>query len=119
MLFVTVQAWIMLGILAVMFALLVWDTFPVWLVFMGTLTTAMTLKLAPVDALLKGFSNSGVVTVASLFPVVAGMYATGGISLLSQRLMGLPRPLGAAQMKILPPVAIGNAFLNNTPLGAE
>jgi len=114
----TVQAWTMLGILAVMFALLVWDKFPAWLVFMGTLTTAMTLNLAPTDALLKGFSNSGVITVAALFPVAAGMYATGAISLLSQRLIGRPRTLEAAQMKILSPVAIGSAFLNNTPLVA-
>jgi len=112
------QAWSMLGILTVMFALLVWDRFPAWLVFMGTLTAAMTLKLAPADALLKGFSNSGVLTVAALFPVAAGMYATGAISLLSQRLIGLPKSLGMAQLKVMAPVALGSAFLNNTPLVA-
>ncbi len=114
----TVQTWIMLGILTVMFALLVWGRFPAWVVFMGTLTAAMTLKLAPADALLKGFSNSGVLTVAALFPVAAGMYATGAISLLSQRLIGLPKTLGRAQLKIMAPVALGSAFLNNTPLVA-
>ncbi len=114
----TAQAWIMLGILTVMFALLVWDRFPAWLVFMGTLTAAMTLKLAPADALLRGFSNSGVLTVAALFPVAAGMYATGAISLLSQRLIGLPKTLRKAQLKIMAPVALGSAFLNNTPLVA-
>ena len=112
------QAWVMLGILAVMFGLLIWGRLPAWLVFMGTLTVAMTLKMAPVDALLKGFSNIGVFTVAALFPVAAGMYATGAISLLSQRLIGLPRSLGAAQIRILPPIALGSAFLNNTPLVA-
>ena len=112
------QAAIMLTLLVIMFALLVWDRFPAWLVFMATLTAAMTLKLAPAEALLKGFSNTGVMTVAVLFPVAAGMYATGAISLLSQRLIGLPKSLGAAQLKILPPVAIGSAFLNNTPLVA-
>jgi hypothetical protein len=75
----TVQAWLMLAILAGMFALLVSDRYPAWVVFMGTLTAAMTFKLAPPDALLKGFSNSGVVTVAALFPVAAGMYSTGAI----------------------------------------
>jgi di/tricarboxylate transporter len=114
----TVQAWIMLGILAGMFSFLVWDRFPAWLVFMGTLTAAMTFKLAAPDALLKGFSNSGVVTVAALFPVAAGMYSTGAISLVSRYVIGQPRTLGAAQVKILPPVAIGSAFLNNTPLVA-
>jgi di/tricarboxylate transporter len=112
------QAWMTLGMLVVMFALLIGNWFPAWLVFVGTLTAAMTLKLAPTDALLRGFSNSGVVTVAALFPVAAGMYATGAISLLSQRMIGLPRSVGDAQLKILPPVAVGSAFLNNTPLVA-
>ncbi len=114
----TAQAALVLGILAVMFAMLVWDKFPAWLVFMGTLTAVMTLKLAPAEALLKGFSNSGVLTVAALFPVAAGMYATGAISLLSQRLIGLPKTLGIAQLKLMGPIALGSAFLNNTPLVA-
>ncbi len=77
------QAWLMLSILVVMFALLVWDRFPSWLVFMGALTAAMTLRLAPPDALLTGFGNTAVITVAALFPMAAGMYATGAVSLLS------------------------------------
>ncbi len=112
------QAWVTLGMLAVMFALLIWNRLPAWLVFVGTLTGAMTLKLAPAEALLKGFSNTGVLTVAALFPVAAGMYATGAISLLSQYMIGLPRTVSAAQLRILPPIALGSAFLNNTPLVA-
>jgi di/tricarboxylate transporter len=46
------------------------------------------------------------------------MYATGAISILSQRMIGLPRSVGAAQIRILPPVALGSAFLNNTPIVA-
>ena len=114
----SLQSAIVLALLIIMFALLVWDRFPTWLVFMGTLTAAMTLNLATTEALLKGFSNTGVMTVAVLFPVAAGMYSTGAISLVSQRLIGLPKSLGAAQLRILPPVALGSAFLNNTPIVA-
>jgi hypothetical protein len=53
-----IQTWLMLGILVVMFALLVWDRFRSWLVFMGALTAAMTLRLAPPDALLNGFGTA-------------------------------------------------------------
>ncbi len=112
------NAWVMLGILIVMFVFLVWDRFPAWLVFMGTLTTAMTLRLAPAEALLAGFSNTGVMTVAVLFPVAAGMYATGAISLLSQKLIGRPESLTSAQLRIFPPIALGSAVLNNTPMVA-
>jgi di/tricarboxylate transporter len=112
------DAWIMLGILLGMFALLIWNKIPTWLIFMGTLTLSMTLGLAPAQDLLNGFANTGMHTVAALFPVAAGMYATGAITLLSNRFIGLPKTLRAAQSKILPPTAIGSAFLNNTPLVA-
>ena len=112
------SAWITLALLVAMFVMLAWDKLPIWLVFIGTLTVAMTLKLAPPAALLKGYSNTGVVTVAALYPVAAGMYSTGAISLLSERLIGLPGSLLSAQFKILFPLTLTSAFLYNTPLVA-
>ncbi len=114
----TVNAWLTLALLVGMFLLLLWNRLPIWLVFIGTITVAMTLKLAPAAALLKGYSNTGVITVAALYPVAAGMYATGAISLISERLIGLPRSITAAQVRILVPISIASAFLYNTPLVA-
>src|SRR5262249_39743279 len=99
-------AWTTLALLIALFALLIWNKLPAWLVFVGVLTVAMTLKLAPAAALLKGFSNTGVITVAALYPVAAGMYATGAISLLSERLMGTPKSIRVAQLKIFIPVSL-------------
>src|SRR5215469_13940281 len=113
-----VQAWITLLLLLAMFAVLTSDRLPTWLVLMGTLAAMMTLKLASPQALVKGFGNVGVLTVASLFPVAAGMYSTGAISLLCQRVIGQPKTATSANLRILPPVAIASAFLNNTPMVA-
>ena len=101
-----------------MFVFLVWNKLPIWLVFIGAITLAMTLQLASPAALLKGYSNTGVITVAALYPVAAGMYATGAISLLSDRIIGLPRSLTMAQLRIFVPISIVSAFLYNTPLVA-
>ena len=114
----TFEAWLMLAILIVMFGLLVWNKLPAWIVFVGTLTVTMTLRLAPAGELLQGFANTGVATVGVLFPVAAGMYSTGAITLIADRLIGLPETLNMANLKALPPVAIASAFLNNTPLVA-
>jgi Na+/H+ antiporter NhaD/arsenite permease-like protein len=95
-----------------------WDKLPTWVVFVGAMTVAMTLQLALPAGLLKGFSNSGVLTVAALFPVAAGMYSTGAISLLSLRMIGHPKTQISANLRILPPIAIGSAFINNTPMVA-
>jgi di/tricarboxylate transporter len=114
----TLEAWIMLAILVAMFSLLVWNRLPAWIVFVGTLTVTMTLRLAPAGELLDGFANTGVATVAVLFPVAAGMYSTGAITLIADKLIGLPETLTVANLRTLPPVAIASAFLNNTPLVA-
>src|SRR5215510_5522102 len=114
----TIAAWTTLALLVAMFLALVWNKLPIWLVFIATLTVAMTLRLAPPAALLKGYSNTGVVTVAALYPVAAGMYATGAISLISERLLGLPKSITTAQLRILVPVSLASAFLYNTPLVA-
>lgn len=115
---VTTAAWITLILLIAMFVMLVWNKIPIWLVFIGTVTVAMTLQLAPPAALLKGYSNAGVITVAALYPVAAGMYATGAISLLSEKIIGLPKSISMAQVRILVPVAMVSGFLYNTPLVA-
>jgi di/tricarboxylate transporter len=113
-----VDAWLTLILLVVMFAVMAWDKLPTWVVFLGAMTVAMTLRLAPPAGLLKGFSNAGVLTVAALFPIASGMYSTGAISLLSQRLIGQPKTEVSANLRILPCIAIGSAFINNTPMVA-
>jgi di/tricarboxylate transporter len=113
-----VNAYITFAILLFLFGLLVKTKIPAPAIFVGALTAAMTLGLAPAKELLKGFSNEGMLTVAALFMVAAGMYATGAITMIMDKVIGLPRSIVSAQVKILPPVALGSAFLNNTPLVA-
>lgn len=114
----TVDAWLTIAILAVTFVTLLATKLPPVTIFLGALTLSVTFDLAPLERSLAGFSNSGVLTIGALFMVAAGMYSTGAISLLSERLIGRPKSILGAQLKILPPIAFGSAFLNNTPLVA-
>jgi di/tricarboxylate transporter len=114
----TLAAYLTLALLAVLFLFLIKTKIPAPAIFLGALTAAITLKLAPASELLKGFSNQGMLTVAVLFMVAAGMYATGAITMIMDKLIGLPKSIFGAQVKILPPIAVGSAFLNNTPLVA-
>jgi len=114
----TFEAWLTLAILAATFATLVATKLPPVTVFLGALTLCVTFGLAPIERCLAGFANPGVVTIGVLFMVAAGMYSTGAITLLSDKFIGRPKTMLAAQLKILPPIAVGSAFLNNTPLVA-
>ena len=114
----TIDAYITIAILALTFGLLIKTKLPPVAIFVGALALTMTFGIAPLDKLLKGFSNSGVLTIGALFMVAAGMYSTGAITMLTEKLVGRPKTLLGAQLKILPAVSFGSAFLNNTPLVA-
>lgn len=72
---------------------------------------------SPAD-LASGFGNEGVLTIAVLFVVVAGLTETGTMSHLGDRLLGRPRTVGAAQSRLMLMVAGLSSFMNNTPLVA-
>ena len=65
----TIDAYLTLSLLLGLFVFLVKTKIPAPAVFVGALTIALTLKLAPAHELLKGFSNPGMLTVAVLFMV--------------------------------------------------
>lgn len=65
-----------------------------------------------------GFGNEGLLTIAALFVVTAGLRETGALSMIGSILLGRPRsPLGA-QARLMAPVLVSSAFVNNTPLVA-
>lgn len=73
--------------------------------------------LKPEDAL-SGFSNEGVITIAALFIVAAGLRETGFLQIISQNVLGVPRTISSAQNRIIWPTALISAFMNNTPVVA-
>jgi len=86
------------------------------LVVVGSLAGSAKLP-TPADAV-AGLGNSGLVTVAALFVVVAGLVQTGAMAMIAQPLLGNPRTVFAAQLRLLLPVTVISAFLNNTPVVA-
>ncbi len=73
--------------------------------------------LKPEEAL-AGFTNPGLVTIAVLYVVVAGLQATGAVSWLSQFLLGVPKKLSWALLRILVAAMSLSAFVNNSPVVA-
>ena len=79
--------------------------------------TGSPLLPTPTEAV-AGFGNKGLITIALLFAVVAGMEFTGGTELATGWLLSRARSLVDAQMRMLIPVAAISGFLNNTPVVA-
>src|SRR5690554_6642949 len=73
--------------------------------------------LTPGEAL-AGFGNPGVMTIAVLYVVAAGLKETGAVQWLAHRLLGQPQRLKQAQFRVLLPATSLSAFMNNTTVVA-
>jgi di/tricarboxylate transporter len=77
--------------------------------------TGSQLLPTPGDAA-AGFGNEGLITIALLFAVVAGLEFTGGTELATGWFLNKAKNLTEAQTRLLVPVAALSGFLNNTPV---
>jgi di/tricarboxylate transporter len=91
---------------------------PADFLFAGALAVLIVTGVVSPAEGLSGFANEGVITVAVLYVVVAGIRQTGGVQRIASLLLGRPRHLAGAQVRLTAPVAFFSAFLNNTPIVA-
>ncbi len=84
----------------------------------GAEASTIKSKLPGVNEAAAGFGNTGLLTVGALFLVVAGLVQTGGMNLIAEPLLGRPKTVFSAQLRLLLPVTTMSAFLNNTPIVA-
>ncbi len=105
-------------VLFLMFAALISDQIGADSVMLGSLTFFMAAQIVTVEEGLKGFSNEGLLTVLVLFVVADGISKTGALDWYMSKLLGRPKTEAAAQCKLMIPIAIVSAFLNNTPVVA-
>ena len=87
-------------------------------VVMGVMTILSALGILSATEAWAGFSNSGLITVAAMFVVAAGIYGSGGVDLLVNKALGQPTSVRSALCRIFPPVVLLSGFLNNTPVVA-
>ena len=87
----------------------------VMMLSVGVLNLFGTITLSEA---LSGFANQGLLTVAALFVVASGISATGGLDWYMAKVLGKPRSVASAQMRLMVPIACVSAFLNNTPVVA-
>lgn len=112
------EAWFTLAVVALCFGLLVRNRAPPDIAMAGGLTLLLISGVLTPAQALAGFANEGMVTVGILYVVVTGIRETGGIGWIVHKVLGQPRSLGHAQLKMMVPTALMSAFLNNTPVVA-
>lgn len=112
------QAWVAGGVvMGCLFFMLFTQAAPE-LILLGGVVALLTLGVLTPEQALGGFSNEGMITVALMYVVVAGIRETGGVDLLVQHVLGRPKSLRRALARLVLPVTAVSAFMNNTPLVA-
>jgi di/tricarboxylate transporter len=114
----SLEAWIALAVVALVIGLLTFTRFAADVVLVAGVTLLLVSGvLTPAEAL-AGLSNEGMATVAVLYVVAAGLRETGAVAWLVQGVLGRPRNLFNAQLRLMAPVAAASGFMNNTPVVA-
>jgi di/tricarboxylate transporter len=124
----SIDAGIVLAVLALVLGLLIFTRIPPDAVLVGGLTLLLVapvplasgwkLGVITAEQAFGGFSNPGMLTVGVLFIVVTGLRETGGIDWIAQSVLGRPQTVRRALARILFPVVALSTFLNNTPVVA-
>jgi di/tricarboxylate transporter len=112
------EAWLTLSVVFCSFVLLAMNWAPPDIVFVGgAALLALVGIISPAEAF-AGFSNQGMLTVAVMFVIAAGLRETGVLDYLGQRMLrrvGTERSVLARLAAVVLPTS---AFLNNTPIVA-
>lgn len=111
-------AWFTLAVIASCFCALACSRASPDVTMTGGLTLLLVSGILTPQEALSGLANEGMVTVAVLYAVVAGVRDTGGLEWIVQWLLGRPRTERGAQARLMGQAAGLSAFLNNTPVVA-
>ncbi len=88
------------------------------LILMAALIFLLVTGILEPNEAFAGFGNTGLMTIAALYIVAAGLRETGAIQYITRRLLGQPTTVRGAQFRMLLPTAALSAFLNNTTVVA-
>jgi di/tricarboxylate transporter len=114
----TLEALIAMAVVALVIALLAFTRLAADVVLVAGVTLLLVSGVLTPGEALAGLSNEGMATVAVLYVVAAGLRETGAVDWLVQGVLGRPRNLFNAQLRLMAPVAAASGFMNNTPVVA-
>ena len=112
------DAWFSIAIMIFCFATLMLSRISPDIVMSAGLSLLLICNVLTPQEALAGFANEGMLTVAVLYIVVAGLTETGAVGWIVHSLLGRPRSTSHAQFRLMLPVTVLSAFLNNTPVVA-
>ncbi|PIQ42578.1 MAG: SLC13 family permease [Gammaproteobacteria bacterium CG11_big_fil_rev_8_21_14_0_20_46_22] len=90
---------------------------PEWVILSSVVVLLVCHVITPAQGF-AGFSNPGVIIIAALYVVAAGIEETGALRFALEFLLSRPKRLSSAMFRLVSITAGLSAFLNNTPIVA-
>jgi di/tricarboxylate transporter len=115
---VTLDAWLTLGVLALVLVGLVRGRWSADIVLLSGMLALVVMGVLDTRTALAGFGNEGLMTIAALFVVAVGLQDTGASVAGIQRILGSTATVFGAQVRIVLTSSLFSAFLNNTAVVA-
>lgn len=112
------QGWFTLFLTGSVLLTLIFSKLSTDFVMMAAMAILAVLGILNASEALEGFSNAGVITVAAMFVIAAGIQNSGGVDLIVRNILGRPKTTGGAIGRLALPVLPLSAFINNTPVVA-
>jgi len=110
------EAWLSLGTVVLVFIGLAKNVGPADVLLTGGVVLLGLAGVITPFEVFAGFSNQGMLTVAALFIVAAGLRETGVLDAVGGRILGRTQTANGAMLRMTAPVVGMSAFLNNTPV---
>ena len=114
----SLQAWITLVTVFVMFTVLLFTKLRSDVVFLCAVGVLYLTGVLDSKEALSGISQVSVVVVGVLFVVIAGLTHTGVLQWIVKNLLGTPKTYAKAVLRLMLPVAALSSFLSNTTVVA-
>ena len=112
------EVWFTVAVVLTVLFLLATTPAPTEMVLLGAMVVLSVSQIITPTEALSGFSSPGVMTIAALYVVIAGLRETGAIAWFSHLVFGRPKSLVAAQAKLMTSGALLSTVINNTPVVA-
>lgn len=116
--FMSIQGWTVLLVVIGLFLALMKNLAPPDILFVGAAATLALLGIITPEEAFSGFSNHGMLTVAVLFVVAAGLRETGVLDYIGHHVLGKATSERGVLGRLAAVVLPLSAFLNNTPIVA-
>lgn len=112
------QGWATLTVVGALLFALLKNLAPTDVLFLAATSLFAATGIISAEEAFSGFNNSGVLTVAFLFVVVAGLRETGVLDEVGHHVLGKAKSERSAMLRLSTIVMPMSAILNNTPIVA-